>query len=359
MAAELLVSWWTWIASATLQASALLGAVWLVDRLLRRAAWSQLLSCLWWLALARLVLPLNVSSPWSVTTQLGATALEASRAAPRAGALLALAAIWAAGAAFLLLARTVRRRQLMRSLEFVDAPSAWRAALERAQLRARVRRTPRVAVLANLRGGAAIFGVLRPSLVLPGAALQRTPAAADEHALLHELMHLRQGDLWKDELAAFVRALFWFNPLVWRAASRLHELSELACDRAVTASLGARARDYRETLLAAAREWLAPNPDGARQLRAFLGSRALILARLEQLERNATVSARAERSASAALAALVAACVLPMAPSAPALREEALAVLAAEQSGELQSCFTLQAAALVLAADSQAPKAPR
>jgi len=79
MAAELVASWWAWIFTATLQASVLLGATWAVDRLLRRFVWPQLLACLWWLALTRLVLPLDVSSPWSVTRNIGATALEAAR----------------------------------------------------------------------------------------------------------------------------------------------------------------------------------------------------------------------------------------------------------------------------------------
>ncbi|MBL8802273.1 MAG: M56 family metallopeptidase [Planctomycetes bacterium] len=358
MAVELLASWWAWIVTATLQASVLLGAVGLVDRLTRRAAWPQVLSCLWWLALARLVLPLDVSSPWSVTQRVGTTAVEAARMTPHANALAALAILWAFGAALVVLARVLRRRRLARSVQIVQPSPAWRAALEHARQRTRSRRALRVAALPGL-SGAALFGVLRPTLLLPPSALLREPTAADEHALVHELMHLRRGDLWKDELVALARALFWFNPLVWQAASRLHQLSELACDRATAAALGEQAQDYRTTLLAASREWITRGVASPTELRAFLGSRALLLARLEQLDRAATTPALAVRSASALLTAFVAACVLPMAPSAPTLREQALAVFAAEQRGELRSCFQLQAAARVLAADSQAsPHSP-
>jgi beta-lactamase regulating signal transducer with metallopeptidase domain len=358
VAAELLANWWAWIVAATLQASVLLGAVWLVDRLARRTAWPQVLSCLWWLALARLVLPLDVSSPWSVTQQVGATALEAARMTPHASALAALATTWAVGAAFVVLARVARRQLLAHSLQLVQLSPAWRAALERARQRTRTRRALRVAALPGL-SGAALCGILRPTLLLPPSAVLREPTTADEHALVHELTHLRRGDLWKDELVAAARALFWFNPLVWQAASRLHQLSELACDRATAAALGEQAEDYRTTLLAAAREWITPGAASPTELRAFLGSRALLLARLDQLERSSPSPALAVRSASALLAAFVAACVLPMAPSAPNLREQALAVFAAEQRGELRSCFQLQAAARVLAAESQvSPHAP-
>lgn len=358
MAAELVASWWAWIVTATLQASVLLGAAWTLDRLLRRVVWPQLLACLWWLALARLVLPLDVSSPWSVTRKIGATALEAAQTAPQANALATIASTWAVGAAFVVLARVLRRRRLARSVHLVQLSPAWRAALERARQRTRSRRALSVAALPGL-SGAALFGVLRPTLLLPPSALQREPTAADEHALVHELTHLRRGDLWKDELVALARALFWFNPLVWQAASRLHQLSELACDRATAAALGDEAQDYRTTLLAASREWITRGAASPAELRAFLGSRALLLARLEQLDRAATTPALAVRGTSALLTAFVAACVLPMAPSAPTLREQALAVFAAEQRGEWRSCFQLQAAARVLAANSQrSPHSP-
>ncbi len=348
MFAELLASWWAWIVVATLQASALLAAVWLVDRLTRRFAWPQLLAGLWWLGLARLALPAAIASPWSVTTSVGATATAAAHSTPSSTALSALFVVWALGAAFVFAARAVRRRALRRSIEACELPRAWRSALRRAQRTARSRRIPHVGVLASLRG-AAVTGPWRATLLLPRAALTRAPGSSDEHALLHELTHLRRGDLWVDELAALLRAVFWFNPLVWQAANRLHELSELACDHAVAAALGARASEYRATLLEAAREWIAPRPTSApAELRAFLGPRALLLARLEQLEKRSRTSLPAIRVASAALAGLLAACVLPMAPSAPSLREQALAVFAAERNGELQSCFTLQAAALVL-----------
>jgi beta-lactamase regulating signal transducer with metallopeptidase domain len=348
VAAELLASWWAWIVVATLQGSALLAAVWLVDRIARRTAWPQLLACLWWLGLARLALPAAMTSPWSVTTSVGATATEAAHSAPSGAALSALFAAWLLGAVFVVAARTARRRALHRSIEACELPRAWRVALQRAQRLARHRRAPRIGVLDSLRG-AAVTGPLRATLLLPRAALERAPTAADEHALLHELTHLRRGDLWSDEFAALLRALFWFNPLVWQAAHRLHELSELGCDRAVATALGARAAEYRATLLEAARGWIASRPTRASgELRAFLGPRALLLARLEQLEKRSRTSLPAVRASSAALVGLFAACVLPMAPSAPSLREQALAVFAAEASGEMQSCFALQAAALVL-----------
>jgi hypothetical protein len=114
--------------------------------------------------------------------------------------------------------------------------------------------------------------------------------------------------------------------------------------------LGAQARDYRDTLVLAARRLLdATTPAGARAFAA--GS---IVARIESLDRGCRSSTGLARGVSAATAIAIAACVLPMAPRAADLREQARAVFAAEQRGEIQSCFALQAAAMVLAEPSDA-----
>jgi hypothetical protein len=74
--------------------------------------------------------------------------------------------------------------------------------------------------------------------------------------------------------------------------------------------------------------------------------------RLDALARARWRHATAWRAASALAAVLACACVLPMArPARPdeALRAAARAVLDAAREGAPQSCFTMQAAALVLA----------
>jgi beta-lactamase regulating signal transducer with metallopeptidase domain len=206
-----------------------------------------------------------------------------------------------------------------------------------------------LATLAGLETPA-VFGLFRPTLLVPRSWLARAPTRRDEHALAHELAHVRRGDLWLDELCALVRALLWFHPLVWLAMRRIHALGELACDQTVARALGAEARAYRDTLVLAARPLLAvPAPAG---LRAFLGHPNAMVVRIERLEAAVPRSRALVRGVSAAFALLVAACVLPMASEAACLRVQARQVLAAARGGERQSCFTLHAAALVLAADS-------
>jgi len=351
-AASWIADWWAWSLPSTLQATVLLGIAWTADRLLVRRAWPQLLMLLWLLALARFFVPPDLASPWSVTAALGKPTLAAAKLAPGAGVMIASFAVWLAGLTTMLGLRIHRRARLHARVEIATPSRSWLAALERASWTLGSRRLPRGLLIGELDGLAtpAVFGLLRPTLLLPRGWLARKPTRRDEHALLHELAHLKRGDLWCDELGSLVRAVLWFHPLAWIAIDRLHALGELQCDMTVARALGSEAPSYRDTLVLAARPLLARPAPGA--LRAFLGSPSSIVVRIERLERAATRSLALARGVSAAVAFVLAACVLPMAPRAIDLRAQARQVFAAERRGEPQSCFTLQAAAMVLAADS-------
>jgi TonB family protein len=95
------------------------------------------------------------------------------------------------------------------------------------------------------------YGWLRPRIVVPPDALSwdRTRIRV---VLEHETEHVRRGD-WPLQLAAeLVRALAWFNPIAWIAASRLRLESEHACDDAVI-QRGIEPSAYAEHLVALAR----------------------------------------------------------------------------------------------------------
>ncbi len=331
------------LATGALLGGALLAGAWLVDRTLRRHVAPQVLTLVWLVALLRLVLPVELASPASVTATLGASTRAATRALD--GAPEWLFGLWAAGFATLLAARLVQRFRLHRSLgASVQLPAEWSDALASAAKIAGLRRLPSVHAVALT--SPAVTGLWRPKLLLPTVSLGRAPTRDDSHALLHELTHLRRRDLVLDEAVALLRCVFWFQPLVWLAAARLHELSELACDADVATRLG-RSSAYRATLVRAALSPAAPQPLPAR---AFLSSRPLLLRRLDALERPA--SSPSARRVALALTLTVAAVALPMATPRGLDREHAHATLADARDGAPLSCFHLQAAALVLAADS-------
>ena len=95
------------------------------------------------------------------------------------------------------------------------------------------------------------WGLLRPRVLVPQAA---GDWSSDRIRIVlgHELAHVRRHD-WLVQMAAEVlRSVYWFNPLLWIACSRLRRESEHACDDAVL-NLGVRGTEYASELVDLAR----------------------------------------------------------------------------------------------------------
>jgi beta-lactamase regulating signal transducer with metallopeptidase domain len=118
------------------------------------------------------------------------------------------------------------------------------------------------------------FGGLRPKIILPAGASE-WPEARARIVLRHELAHVRRGDWMVQMIAQTVRAVYWFNPLVWVVCRRLRLESECACDDAVLAR-DIDGAEYAGHLLELAR---------ALNLRGHSWSAALSMARLSTIER--------------------------------------------------------------------------
>ncbi|HET9440971.1 MAG TPA: HEAT repeat domain-containing protein [Longimicrobiales bacterium] len=91
------------------------------------------------------------------------------------------------------------------------------------------------------------WGVARPVVMLPSAAEDWS----DERrrvVLLHELAHIRRKDSLTHMFAQLACALYWFHPLVWKAAARMRAEAERACDDLVLRA-GTRASVYADHLL--------------------------------------------------------------------------------------------------------------
>ncbi|WP_405112901.1 M56 family metallopeptidase [Paenibacillus sp. FSL K6-1217] len=92
-----------------------------------------------------------------------------------------------------------------------------------------------------------LAGLWRPVIYLP----VQSPDNLDmEMVLRHELVHLKRKDLWFKALLLAIRALHWFNPLVYTLRNGLHTWSELACDQEVVQNMSHTERKrYGETIL--------------------------------------------------------------------------------------------------------------
>jgi beta-lactamase regulating signal transducer with metallopeptidase domain len=186
-------------------------------------------------------------------------------AAPRVAALrrrswstaaLVLAA-WGSGAAALLLyavAGVLCLLPLRRNARRVQDPS-WQALLDEASAQLRLRR-PVVLLQSQLSGVPMMWGWRHPVLLLPAGAGEWPPERRSL-VLLHEAAHARRGDWVIQLLGHVVRALHWFNPVVWLALRHLRREREQACDDLVLRS-GFRASEYAGHLLGIARSLPRP-----------------------------------------------------------------------------------------------------
>src|SRR4029077_12446784 len=98
-------------------------------------------------------------------------------------------------------------------------------------------------------GCPALVGAIRPRIVLPADFEQRYDGRERELILAHERTHRARGDAQANALAALLRCVFWFNPLVYFAASRFRFDQELACDAAVISRFPEARRSYADAML--------------------------------------------------------------------------------------------------------------
>jgi len=83
----------------------------------------------------------------------------------------------------------------------------------------------------------AVWGIVRPTLILPRGIGSSLTSRQLRWVLLHELAHVRRRDLLVVALQRFAAILHFFDPAIWIANRVIHQLREYACDD-LAASLG-------------------------------------------------------------------------------------------------------------------------
>jgi len=97
---------------------------------------------------------------------------------------------------------------------------------------------------------AALFGFVRPRLLLPAGMIETLSREELRYVFLHELGHLRRRDIYIGWLMSLLQILHWFNPLVWLAFYRMQSDRELACDALVlTHTHSGESKDYGRTIV--------------------------------------------------------------------------------------------------------------
>jgi beta-lactamase regulating signal transducer with metallopeptidase domain/DUF4097 and DUF4098 domain-containing protein YvlB len=367
--------WWSGAVAMFWQVGVLIILIGCVDLIIRRWAWPQIRYALWLMVLLKLVLPPTISLSTSVTSGLQplvkqiaaeenrrenlnnttATILahfEASVAESPAetvpsretvtelqpaiivpgsenvaGETLKAShiklvwqayamAVWLAGmfilGGWLIIKLLHLRKEDHKLSSTAMLPESFYDATARCAKSLGLRRVPKV-VLTQKVACPAVFGVVRPVLLMPVGYLSKMTRRDTEHMLLHELAHIKRGDLWVHGFYMLLQVVYWYNPLLWLVRNQMHHLRELCCDATVARLLKERISEYRQTLIDVARRYLTkPTEPGLGLLGLFEDSNRLLV-RLNWLKKETWRYQKMKKLTVITTIALMLAFVLPMA----------------------------------------------
>ena len=176
----------------------------------------------------------------------------------------------------------VRWRRVARDVRRATAPPEWLAELLMATGRQVGISRPIRLRLTDRPMSPAVCGLFRPVILLPRSIAAQLPPHRLRAVLLHELFHLRRGDVWINFAQTLLNIAYFWHSLLWLANARIRRLREEAVDDAVMLDLRDEAETYAPTLLEVAK--LAfDRPLASLGLVEILESRNALRQRIERL----------------------------------------------------------------------------
>ncbi|MGB2862177.1 MAG: M56 family metallopeptidase, partial [Sedimentisphaerales bacterium] len=157
--------------------------------------------------------------------------------------------LWLAGVlAFLVV--LVQRIRFVKGLVAASCPPGddLTGLLEQCRRQMAVRRDIRLR-LSEAIPSPAVCGLLRPTVLMPTSLVEKLSPEGLRATLIHELAHIKRGDLWINSVQTFLQVVYFYNPFVWFANSIIRKVCEEAVDETVLVALGGQAKDYSNTLI--------------------------------------------------------------------------------------------------------------
>jgi beta-lactamase regulating signal transducer with metallopeptidase domain len=107
----------------------------------------------------------------------------------------------------------------------------------------------------------AACGLIRPVILMPEFLPAKLTEQEMHGVLIHELAHIRRGDLWMNLLQTLLQVLYFYNPLLWLANAVIRRIREQAVDETVLAEISVLGKEenadignmYAQTLVNVAR----------------------------------------------------------------------------------------------------------
>jgi beta-lactamase regulating signal transducer with metallopeptidase domain len=216
--------------------------------------------------------------------------------------------------ALALLLLLIQRAWFVRGLiaQAQESPPRLRIALDQCRVQMGVKRAVPIRVSSNATSPA-VCGLFRPSILIPKGLVPRLQPHDLQAVLLHELAHIKRGDLWVNLTQTLLQVIYFYNPFLWLANLVIRRAREQAVDEAVLVALREAAHDYPETLLNVAKLAFKQRPALSLRLIGVVESKSALRSRIKHI-----LARPFPQSAKLGLASLIAivaigAVLLPMA----------------------------------------------
>jgi bla regulator protein blaR1 len=344
--------WWNWMGAMLWQVSLVIIIIGVLDFLIKSWVWPQVRYALWLLVFVKLIIPPTLGLDTSIVsllrpgverkiieqfTQPVPPSVEKTES--QAGTALALQKdaggtpeeivrsssdklswhsaaflVWSTGVVIfftLLSVQMIRLRRWHDQQNEREIPSWFHELLVETSQKIGVRRLPAI-VFHDKAKTPAVYGLFRPVMLLPAHYFNQLSREEARHVVLHELAHLKRGDLWLHGFSLFMQIVYWFNPLMVWARQQLKHVREICCDLTVAGILKEKTSEYRKTLLNTARGLLTERVEPGLGLMGVFEEPFRLVTRLEWLEKGPWNNRSLYIAASVAAFIIVASLILPM-----------------------------------------------
>jgi len=129
--------------------------------------------------------------------------------------------------------------------------------------------------LSRFAAAPSVCGLFRPTIIIPQNLLHRLKREDLRTILLHELAHIKRGDLWISLIQTILQIVYFYNPLLWVANVTIRKVREQAVDEMVLVAMGEKAEDYPQSLLNISRMTFSRPALNLRLLRVSESKKAL------------------------------------------------------------------------------------
>ncbi len=278
---------WNYAAGIFIQVSVLIVLLLIIDFLLRKRVRAVFRYCLWMLVFVKLVLPASFTLPTGIGYWLGdyfpsevsiaKFAQQTEEAVPAAINIpqgyifleppmmnetaatgIELEPICWQGLVFLgwlvgmlaLLALLVKRVCFVRGLIAQSKPANERSLdiLNEGRSQMGIRRNIELRLSGNTLSPA-VCGLFKPIILIPAALLKKLSREKLKAVLIHELAHIKRGDVWVNLLQTMLQVVYFYNPLVWLANAMVRRVREQAVDEMVLVTLRPETNSYSNMLI--------------------------------------------------------------------------------------------------------------